>query len=105
MPYQDGSVKSHSDKKGDKQLVGQGEGLEWTRGAGKCSAEGLTSELCLKDVTKFVCWKSMRTLFSQKQKYGDTKNVAYLSFRCMILVQRGAAGKGMLDWGQTLKGF
>lgn len=23
----------------------------------------------------------------------------------MILVQRGAAGKGMLDWGQTLKGF
>ena len=35
----------------------------------------------------------------------ETKNLAYLSFQCMTLVQRGTAGKGMLDWGQTLKGF
>lgn len=38
---------------------------------------------------------------AQRQK----KNLAYLSFRCMTSVQRGEAGKGMLDWGQTLKGF
>lgn len=34
---------------------------------GKRSMEGLTSELCLRDVTKFACWKRMRTSFRQKQ--------------------------------------
>lgn len=35
----------------------------------------------------------------------DTENTAYSSFRCMTLVQKETTGKGMLDWGQTLKGF
>lgn len=42
---------------------------------GKCSAEGLTSELCLRDVTEFACWKSRRMSFRQKQKDSNTKNM------------------------------
>lgn len=87
------------------QLGGGGAGV--TRGAGKYFTGGLTSELS-RDTANLL-WISMRMFFRKRkqhaQKYRDKNNLAYLSFRRMTFVQRGAAGKGMLDWGQTLKGL
>lgn len=72
------------------------------RGAGIWTA----SKGCYKP----ACWRSMRMpLFRQREQHAqhhrDTENRVHLNFRYMTLVQRGARGKKMLGWGQTLKGL
>ena len=68
------------------------------------------ADTCVLGSCKSACWKSICECYSDKghsthRSTKTKKTLAYLSFRCMTSVQRGEAGKGMLDWDQTLKGF
>lgn len=67
--------------------------------AKKCSTQGLTPEWCLGDPANLLVEKYVNVIQTKDTAHTEateTKNLAYLSFRCMTFVQRGAAGKGML---------